>query len=163
EIHDYMRLLFARVGRTYCRQCGREVTRETAEVVAKQLGSAAAGARLLIGFDLPIVEVSSPSSEQAVDEVAEQADIEDAGSSGSSSSSGSAVVATLDALKRKGFQRLLVDGKAVSFDDVDAASAGKRQILQVVVDRIQISDEDQRQRLTDSIETAYLEGGGAAW
>ena len=23
EIHDYMRLLFARVGRTYCRQCGR--------------------------------------------------------------------------------------------------------------------------------------------
>src|SRR3954451_18857145 len=37
EIHDYMRLLFARVGRTFCRQCGREVVRETAEVVAKQL------------------------------------------------------------------------------------------------------------------------------
>src|SRR5437764_291982 len=32
EIHDYMRLLFARVGRTYCRNCGKEVTRETAEV-----------------------------------------------------------------------------------------------------------------------------------
>src|SRR5207247_2649866 len=53
EIHDYMRLLFARVGRTYCRQCGREVTRETAEVVAKQLSSRTAGTRLLIGFDLP--------------------------------------------------------------------------------------------------------------
>ena len=25
EIHDYMRLLFARVGRTFCRQCGQEV------------------------------------------------------------------------------------------------------------------------------------------
>jgi excinuclease ABC subunit A len=24
EIHDYMRLLFARVGRTYCRNCGRK-------------------------------------------------------------------------------------------------------------------------------------------
>ena len=35
EIHDYMRLLFARVGRTYCRQCGHEVVRETAEVVAR--------------------------------------------------------------------------------------------------------------------------------
>ena len=37
EIHDYMRLLFARVGRTYCRNCSREVVRETAEVVARQL------------------------------------------------------------------------------------------------------------------------------
>src|SRR5436853_2277180 len=73
EIHDYMRLLFARVGRTYCRQCGREVTRETAEVVAKQLGSLPVGTRLVIGFDLPIVEVAEPSAEP-VAEVAEQAE-----------------------------------------------------------------------------------------
>jgi excinuclease ABC subunit A len=33
----------------------------------------------------------------------------------------------------------------------------------VVVDRVQLNGEDLRQRLTDSIETAYLEGGGAAW
>ena len=33
EIHDYMRLLFARIGRTFCRGCGKEVVRETAEVV----------------------------------------------------------------------------------------------------------------------------------
>src|SRR6185503_9193135 len=38
EIHDYLRLLFARVGRTYCRQCGQEVVRETAEIVARRLG-----------------------------------------------------------------------------------------------------------------------------
>src|SRR5438034_3977332 len=56
EIHDYMRLLFARVGRTFCRNCGREVVRETAEVVARQLGELSAGSRLLLGFDLPIVE-----------------------------------------------------------------------------------------------------------
>ena len=41
EIHDYMRLLFARVGRTFCRQCGQEVIRETAEVVARRLGELA--------------------------------------------------------------------------------------------------------------------------
>src|SRR3954469_11167424 len=136
EIHDYMRLLFARVGRTYCRQCGREVTRETAEVVAKQLGGLPAGPRLLSGCDLPIVEVTTSVTEQAVDEVGEQADDDNEGSSGaksSSGSSGSAVVATLDALKRKGFQRLLLDGKAVSFDDVDVVSLGKTQMLQVVV------------------------------
>jgi excinuclease ABC subunit A len=36
-------------------------------------------------------------------------------------------------------------------------------MLQVVVDRVQLNGDDLRQRLTDSIETAYLEGGGAAW
>ena len=54
EIHDYMRLLFARVGRTFCRQCGQEVARETAEVVARRLGELV-GARLLIGFEIPVV------------------------------------------------------------------------------------------------------------
>src|SRR5205814_4456157 len=56
EIHDYMRLLFARVGRTFCRNCGREVVRETAEVVARQLGELPEGTRLLLGFDLPVLE-----------------------------------------------------------------------------------------------------------
>src|ERR1700754_1080284 len=53
EIHDYMRLLFARVGRTFCRQCGEEVIRETAEVVARRLGEMPSGTRLLLGFALP--------------------------------------------------------------------------------------------------------------
>ena len=33
----------------------------------------------------------------------------------------------------------------------------------MVVDRVQVGGDDLRQRLTDSIETAYREGGGAAW
>ena len=167
EIHDYMRLLFARVGRTFCRQCRREVSRETAEVVAKQLGSLPDGTRLLIGFDLPIVEATTASgSEQTVDEVAEQPEAAEEGSSGSSGSGGSstaAVTATIDALKRKGFQRLLVDNKAMSFDDVEVAAVARQQQLQVVVDRVQTGADDIRQRLTDSIETSYLEGGGSAW
>src|SRR5919198_2060750 len=64
EIHDYMRLLFARVGRTFCRQCGQEVIRETAEVVAKRLGELPTGTRLLIGFEIPVVAMpaATPSS-----------------------------------------------------------------------------------------------------
>src|SRR5467141_3615949 len=74
EIHDYMRLLFARIGRTFCRSCGREVTRETAEVIARQLGELPPGTRLLIGFDLPVVEttVASPDSPE-VDELSDVA------------------------------------------------------------------------------------------
>src|SRR5436190_5515132 len=72
EIHDYMRLLFARVGRTSCRQCGREVVRETAEVVAGQLGLLPPGSRLLIGFDVPMVDTSAANTDaREVDELAE--------------------------------------------------------------------------------------------
>src|SRR3712207_1877623 len=63
EIHDYMRLLYARVGRTYCRQCGQEVVRETAEVVARRLGELPPGSRVLIGFELPVVAM--PTSHAA--------------------------------------------------------------------------------------------------
>src|ERR671914_2857730 len=55
EIYDYLRLLYARVGRTMCRKCGQAVIRETAEVVARRLGELAAGTRILIGFDIPVV------------------------------------------------------------------------------------------------------------
>ena len=39
EIHDYLRLLYARVGRTMCRDCGQEVVRESPEVVAERLAA----------------------------------------------------------------------------------------------------------------------------
>jgi excinuclease ABC subunit A len=177
EIHDYMRLLFARVGRTFCRHCGREVIRETAEVVARQLGQLPAGTRLLLGFDLPVVEAAPLAADTAteVDELSEvveengEADAVAAPTRKASQPSETqgntrAIAETINALRRKGFGRLLVDGGAVAFDDLDAAALAGRTTLQVVVDRIQVSGGDEnRQRLTDSIETAYREGGGAAW
>src|SRR5687767_2858543 len=68
EIHDYLRLLFARVGRTFCRNCGREVIRETAEVVARRLSELPEGTRLLIGFDMPVVTSSPLTHEPEPDE-----------------------------------------------------------------------------------------------
>src|ERR1700674_118367 len=67
EIHDYMRLLFARVGRTYCRICGQEVVRETAEVVARQLGELGWGTRLVLGFDLPLVDPLVAATEETAE------------------------------------------------------------------------------------------------
>jgi excinuclease ABC subunit A len=167
EIHDYMRLLFARVGRTYCRNCGREVVRETAEVVARQLGELPAGTRLLLGFDLTVVETTSAADTREVDELAEITEEPGVSAAGEPSANGgpsaAAISATIEGLRRKGFARLLIDGRAVAFDDIPSAALAGRSTLQVVVDRVQLEGPGDAQRLTDSIETAYLEGGGAAW
>src|SRR5262250_2705159 len=74
EIHDYMRLLFARVGRTFCRQCGQEVVRETAELVARKLGDLPQGTRLLVGFEMPVVDVAVSNGDgPEVDEMSDVA------------------------------------------------------------------------------------------
>jgi UvrA interaction domain/UvrA DNA-binding domain len=73
-----------------------------------------------------------------------------------------AVTVTIDSLVKRGFRRLLVAGRAVTVDDLDRAALAGRTLLQVVVDRVAV-EGDVRARLTDSIETAYREGGGAAF
>jgi excinuclease ABC subunit A len=54
EIHDYLRLLFARAGVTVCETCGTPVEKDTAESAAARLLSLGAGTRLVIGFPLPV-------------------------------------------------------------------------------------------------------------
>jgi len=170
EIHDYLRLLFARVGRTFCRQCGQEVMRETAEVVASRLAALPAGTRLLIGFSVAVVPVTPAVAEpaEAVEEIAEAglplepADVANGTAGTNGNGKISAVAATLDALRKKGFGRLLVEGRPTSFEDVDEAALAGRPELHVIVDRL-VVEPGIETRLTDSIETAYVEGGGAAF
>ena len=153
EIHDYMRLLYARVGRTMCHKCGQEVIRETAEVVTNRLLTLPEGTRLMLGFDLPIVIGSSAAADDPEEGDERSEPLFEA-------ESPSAVA--LENLRRKGFGRLLVNGQAVTFEDVDAAALKTMNPLRVVVDRIKVS-ADARTRVTDSVETSYSEGGGAAW
>src|SRR5882724_5961365 len=51
EIYDYLRLLFARVGLTFCRICGRQVYRDSPESVADELlQTLAEGTRFYVLF-----------------------------------------------------------------------------------------------------------------
>src|SRR5512140_1238063 len=52
EIHDHLRLLFARAGTTYCDGCGEPVGRDSAESAAARLASEPEGTRLLLGFEM---------------------------------------------------------------------------------------------------------------
>src|SRR5262245_34045951 len=137
EIHDYLRLLYARVGRTFCRGCGKEVIRETAEVVATRLAALPEGTRLLIGFDMPVVAgtpMAVTDAEAEEDEVSgELAEPEPAAPQPVLPDLGDPVVETLAALRRKGFGRLYVDpstalgaGGTVALDDVDSATLRDR-------------------------------------
>ncbi|HWI17687.1 MAG TPA: excinuclease ABC subunit UvrA [Vicinamibacterales bacterium] len=159
EIHDYMRLLYARVGRTMCRKCGQEVIRETAEVVTNKLMTLPEGSRLLLGFDLPVMAIAG-RADSADDADGVEPDQAEMPAPAGPKESPQAVA--LDNLRRKGFGRLLVGDQAVAFEEVDAKSLKAMTTLRVVVDRIKVS-ADSRTRITDSIETAYSEGGGAAW
>tara|TARA_B100001123_G_scaffold81609_1_gene92992 strand:+ start:350 stop:3247 length:2898 start_codon:yes stop_codon:yes gene_type:complete len=157
ELNDYLRLLFSRVGRTICFECEREVLRDSAEVVALQLAALPVGTRLIIGFTLPVVE--SLQDEKYVDETV----VEDHGKlSESGADQASPIEAMLDALRRKGFRRLVSADSTVSIDDVDLQSLTDTRNLQVVVDRVQVKPQVLG-RLTESIETAYQEGGGTAF
>jgi len=50
EIYDYLRLLFARVGRVYCRECDREVSLQTVGRVTDWILSRKEGARAMVLF-----------------------------------------------------------------------------------------------------------------
>ncbi len=141
EIHDYLRLFFARIGRTICRQCGREVVRESAEAAARELAALPAGTRLLLGFDYAVEDADAAA--------------------------GDPVSAAVADLRKRGFARILVDGdgddgRVVRLDEVDPARLAGRRSLRVVLDRVRVGP-DPPGRMTDSIETAYFEGGGSAF
>ncbi len=52
EIYDYLRLLWARIGRTMCPVCGRELKPDTAQTAADATLALAEGTRVLIAFPL---------------------------------------------------------------------------------------------------------------
>ena len=195
EIHDYLRLFFARVGRTFCRQCGREVERESAEAAARELAALPAGTRLLLGFDYAVdgADAAVPSAGADAEEERSSSGEGPGPRAGAASAERSesrepiepgegpgdvpvevpddSVSAAVASLRKRGFARLIVDdgdgadaagGRVARLDEVDPASLAGRRSLRIVLDRVRVGP-DLLGRMTDSIETAYLEGGGSAF
>ncbi|MEO8070619.1 MAG: excinuclease ABC subunit UvrA [Acidobacteriota bacterium] len=174
EIHDYLRLLWARVGHTICRQCGREVEREAPDLVAKRLAKLAEGTRLLIGFDRALS--GAPVLERRDDEPDDDANAGDRlplGSDGGDDGervpgvpapTEDPVATTLDQLRKRGFARLLVGGRIVTLDEAAAAPEALRgaSTVAVILDRVRVG-ADVQSRLAESIETAFHEGDASAF
>jgi excinuclease ABC subunit A len=62
EVYDYLRLLYAKIGRVHCPQCGAPAASESPESMADALLAEHVGARVLVTFPLP-----SPAGQPAAD------------------------------------------------------------------------------------------------
>ncbi|OFW15810.1 MAG: excinuclease ABC subunit A [Acidobacteria bacterium RIFCSPLOWO2_02_FULL_59_13] len=151
EIYDYLRLLFARVGRTYCAQCGGEVKKDSVDEVAERLLTVAResgkpeGLRAYVLF--PMLRAAMRAGEgEAPTEPQPSAEV---------------LKNRLFELRRLGFNRLYQKGQTFEFSTPESLlEMDFAQPVWVLADRLVLA-EDSRQRLIDSIEICYREGGEA--
>jgi excinuclease ABC subunit A len=98
EIYDYLRLLFARAGRTFCIRCGAEVRRDTLDEIATRVLEMESGRRFYVLFRLALPEQpKKPAAHKPA------------------SPSGSSVQQALAELQKRGFNRLYQDGRIFEF------------------------------------------------
>src|SRR6516162_6641075 len=130
EIYDYLRLLWARVGHTFCPLCGREMRPDTVQSVVDAVLSLRSGMRFHLAFPLTL----SP-------EVTHDVVVENLRAQGFVRLSVDGAIKHLDDLLTEAI-------------DVTLAKE-----LLVVVDRLVVGD-DARGRLADAVGTAFREGDG---
>jgi len=159
EIYDYLRLLFARVGRTYCVNCGREVKKDTVDEVADSVLALEPGTRLQVLF--PLQRPGVPSlrpADKATRATKSKKSAAKVAVDGTRELSEELKIRLFD-LRKAGFNRLYQRGQMFEFStpesllDVDFAEP-----VFVLVDRLSI-DPESRSRVVDAIETAYRESG----
>ena len=129
EIYEYLRLLYARVGKTFSPISGQEVKRHTTEDVVRCVSAHSEGIRFLVLC--PILIRQGRSLQQQ-----------------------------LDIYRQSGFVRLEYQGEVMRIEDFHHEEAVPGELF-LVVDRLSVGrDKDTISRLTDSVETAFYEGGG---
>jgi excinuclease ABC subunit A len=134
EIYDYLKLLFARVGRTYSPVSGNQVRKDTVADVVDYLMSLAADTRVTILAPLLRTEPDRPMSKE------------------------------LDLLLQKGYGRVvLASGDNAFIEDLIGEGKPEIEgDVFILIDRaaVQPDDEDLQFRLSDSVQTAFFEGHG---
>jgi excinuclease ABC subunit A len=151
EIFDYLRLLFARVGRTYCLLCGQEVKKDTVDEVVDRLLALGEGTRLNVFFPIqthvPAAEEKGLKKSRARKKSAE------------STLPSDAIKTRLFDLRKRGFNRLFQKGQAFEFSTPESLlDINFSEPVFGLVDRLIVS-ADQRSRIVDAVEIGYREAG----
>ncbi len=155
EIYDYLRLLFARVGHTFCFRDGEEVRKDTLDEIAAKVLAMPEGRRFYVLYRLDLTPGASSPPANPQHETA-------ARSRKTLKPSADATREVLVDLRKRGFNRLYQAGRVFEFStpeellDIDFTKP-----VYVLVDRLALAP-DVRSRLVDSIEICYREGRGEA-
>jgi len=135
EIYDYLRLLFARIGQTFCHVCGREVKKDSPESSADEiLETLSSGTRFFVLF--PVTTFFNPKATKQN------------------------TTAVLMTLLGHGFSRLLRGGETIELNRPEDFLFSDFEDTFVLIDRLK-ADGETRQRLIDSLETCFRESGAA--
>ena len=134
EIYEYMRMLFARVGRTYSPVSGEEVKKQGVEDVIRCVMTYTPGTRFVVLAPMHLCKENGT------------ADVREC----------------LKKYLQQGFVRIEVDGQITTIEEYLATEGGATPCeVHLVIDRLSVRDDnDSLSRLTDSVETAFYEGGG---
>jgi excinuclease ABC subunit A len=181
EIYDYLRLLYARVGRTFCMVCGQEVKKDTVDEIAQTILGLGEGTRINILFPVKhtaaLQNASQPAS-AAANGVKDAAAAISAGkpaekkkprakkATGSKAEAKAAEEAANAALRerlfdlrKKGYNRLFQKGQVFDFSTPESLlDIDFKQDVYILIDRIAVGP-DQRSRIVDGIEQGFRESG----
>ncbi|HEY3444162.1 MAG TPA: excinuclease ABC subunit UvrA [Paludibaculum sp.] len=131
EIHDFLRLLYARAGETFCPQCGQKVDRDTVDPIASKMLSQAEGSRWYALF--PVHTFKEGDTAALRDHLFD--------------------------LRKRGFNRLFQAGSVFEFSSPESLlDIDFSQPVFVLADRLVIR-ADQKQRIVDTAEICYRESG----
>jgi len=132
EIYEYIKLLYARLGKTYSPETGRLVKRDTVSDVVDFILSSEPGAN---------VTIFSP-----LNHLADHGDLK----------------ARCKVLLQQGFIRVMIDGEITRIEEALEKENCTYKELLLVVDRLALTheDEDLSNRLADSVQTAFFESHG---
>jgi excinuclease ABC subunit A len=160
EVYDYLRLLYARVGTTFCRVCGREVNKDSPESAAHEvLETLPEGTRFYVIFP---AEAGLRVEENGQAKSASKAKKKTAAKqSAAGAFDRRTVTAHVMSLMQRGFTRLLVEGETLELRTPDDYTRTDFEGVYVLVDRL-VARADVRERLVDSFETCFIEGHGSA-
>ena len=131
EIYDYLKLLFSRIGKTFSPVSGNQVKRDTVNDAAIFINALAPETKIL---------VLAPIKKKADKPLKKQ----------------------LELLAQQGFTRIQQNGIVQKIEDFVAAKFSEKEQIYIVVDRLTVrpDDEDNENRISDSVQTAFYEGDG---
>jgi len=132
EIYEYLKLLFARIGKTYSPVSGKLVERNTVSQVTDFILGQKPETQVLIYVPITL------------------------------SQNGRTLNDYLSVLLQQGFSRVIYKDEIVRIEEIINNKFPKREKLFIIIDRIVVheKDEDLRSRAADSVQTAFFEGHG---